>query len=262
MSFEDFNLYIDTLLNIGVQGIILTGGGEPTLNPDFKKITEWLENNKVPYGINTNFNIYHEFTPNYLKISLDGYDRDSYQKVRGVDTYDKVIENIQHYCNWKQENNISTNVGIQMLISNYGDATKFYKAHKDLPVDYFNLRPNEDASFIYDEQTLSHIMSELKFLQQSDNRIVINYKWNYLNHPFKKCYAHWSQIAINHNGAVLYCCHKPNEIIGHILDEDILEKHQRAHYNPLTCDIPCRLSGPNLALEEIANISQEDICFI
>ena len=261
MSFEQFNLYADILLNKGIQGIILTGGGEPTLNPDFKKITEWLENNEIHYGINTNFNIYYEFAPDYLKISLDGYDRESYKQIRGVDAYDKVIENIKKYCQWKQKNNIKTKVGLQILVSDVSQISRFYSAHKNLPVDYFNFRPNEDANFHYDNQALSNIHYALNYLKQTDNRVVINYKWWLLDHPFKQCYAHWSQLALNHKGEVLYCCHKPNEIIGHICENDILNKHKKATYNPFSCDVPCRLSGPNIALEEISNI-KEDIYFI
>ena len=29
------------------------------------------------------------------------------------------------------------------------------------------------------------------------------------------------------------------------MDKDILEKHKNAKYNFNTCDIPCRLTGPN-----------------
>ena len=87
MSFEKFQIYTNILLKNGIKGIILTGGGEPTLNPDFDKITKWLEENHIPYGINTNFNIFKACKPKYLKISLDAYDEESYFKIRGVHTY-------------------------------------------------------------------------------------------------------------------------------------------------------------------------------
>mgnify|MGYP003293632252 CR=1 FL=1 len=54
----------------------------PKLTAEEIKITDaeknlckqWLEENNIPYGINTNFNIFKYCNPNYLKISLDGYD--------------------------------------------------------------------------------------------------------------------------------------------------------------------------------------------
>ena len=58
MTFEAFKDNITILLANGVKGVILTGGGEPTINPDFDKITEFLEAESIPYGINTNFNVF------------------------------------------------------------------------------------------------------------------------------------------------------------------------------------------------------------
>lgn len=115
MTFEAFMNNITILLANGVKGVILTGGGEPTISPDFDKITKYLEQKSIPYGINTNFNVYKAISPNYLKISLDGYDRESYQKARGVDKYDTVIENIERYLCFKKINGKKTSVGIQTV---------------------------------------------------------------------------------------------------------------------------------------------------
>ena len=82
MNYDDFVKYVQILLNLGVKGIILTGGGEPTLNPDFDKIAAYLEENKIPYGINTNFNVLKKIAPKYLKISLDASNADEYAEVR------------------------------------------------------------------------------------------------------------------------------------------------------------------------------------
>ena len=38
MPFEDFVKYATRLKELGVQGLILTGGGEPTISKDFDKI--------------------------------------------------------------------------------------------------------------------------------------------------------------------------------------------------------------------------------
>ena len=40
MRYEDFITYAKRLAAMGVQGFILTGGGEPTINPDFEKIAD------------------------------------------------------------------------------------------------------------------------------------------------------------------------------------------------------------------------------
>lgn len=53
------------------------------------------------------------------------------------------------------------------------------------------------------------------------------------------------QIAVNEHGQVMYCCHKPYEIIGHVMDRDILEIKEKARTDMARCDIPCRMTAPN-----------------
>lgn len=73
--------------------------------------------------------------------------------------------------------------------------------------------------------------------------------------------AEWAQIALNEKGEVMYCCHKPYQIVGHILDPDILEKKNRATTDMSGCDIPCRMTGPNAAVRELMT-ERKDACFI
>ena len=136
MRYEDFITYAKRLAVMGVQGFILTGGGEPTINPDFEKIAGWLTENNFQWGINTNFNKLVKVKPNYLKVSLDAYSNESYEQLRGVAAYETVRENIKAYAAWKKENSPGTSLGIQQLVKEPEDVKRFYDANKDLDVDY------------------------------------------------------------------------------------------------------------------------------
>lgn len=256
ISFEDFVNHTERLLELGVQAIILTGGGEPTINKDFDKITAYLEQRQIPYGINTNLNRLRYFKPEYLKVSLDGFDEDSYEGVRKVRAYARVRVNIIKYAEWKKENSPKTNLGIQMVVTNPADVVKFYEANKDLPVDYIVFRPLESTNGGYYENPENMLdagraVKEIKRLAEIDERVILNYKWNMLQERFTSCVAHWAQIALDEKGNVIYCCHKPYEIVGHIMDEDILEKYSKAHTNMKMCDVPCRLTAPNRFMEKV-----------
>ena len=257
VKYTDFCDYADRLIELGVKGIILSGGGEPTVNRDFDAIAKYLETKGIHYGINTNFNILKYIKPDYLKVSLDGWDEDSYESIRGVRAYEKARANIIAYAEWKKTNSKTTSLGIQMIPKTYGDVLRFYAANKDLPVDYIVYRPIESTcgNFYKDSDHLAEaklIINSVKRLSERDNRVVMNFKWDYLDTSFDSCVAHWSQIAIDEHGNVIYCCHKPYEKIGHIMDPDILEKHAAAHTNMEMCDIPCRLTAPNLLMQAIA----------
>lgn len=269
MTFEGFKNNINILLANGVKGVILTGGGEPTISPDFDKITDFLEQNSIPYGINTNFNLFKAIKPNYLKISLDGYDRESYQKARGVDRYDIVLTNIKEYLKYRRMSKpgtFKTSVGIQTVATSVVDAVRFYEAHKELDVDYFNIRPMESTCGKYYQDAHASnerlaILSYLQDIHKKDSRVCINYKWHEVRTQFDKCYANFSQIAINENSEVMYCCHKPYEIIGRLDDKDIWEKRERFQTNMQMCDVPCRLTAPNNFIQSLQD-APSDAAFI
>ena len=266
MAYEDFVRYAMKLLELGVEGFILTGGGEPTIAPDFDRITEWLDKNELHYGINTNFNAIRFPKPDYLKVSLDGWDEDSYEQRRGVRCYNKVVDNIRDYAFWKRKHSPKTSLGIQCVVSSAEDVKRFYGANKRLPVDYISFRPIEStAGKAYDTETAKaqarEAVATIKALSAADPRVVLNFKWEMLDWQEPTCTASWAQIALNEKGEVMYCCHKPYQIVGHILDPDILEKKNRATTDMSGCDIPCRMTGPNAAVRELMT-ERKDACFI
>lgn len=259
MSFDNFVKYANRLLDLGVQGFILTGGGEPTISKDFNRIVEWLDSTDIKYGINTNFNEFVEFKPDYLKVSLDAWDEDSYYDRRGVRAYNRVRENIIKFAHIKSP---ETKLGIQLLAKSVDEVYSFYTANKDLPVDYISIRPMESIGGSYYKNLLSeypntlpvNIITAIKQLQSLDERITLNYKWEMLDVQQDCCTAQWAQIAINECGKVMYCCHKPYQIIGHIMDEDILQKKEAAITNMTMCDVPCRMTGPNYEVHRMLNV--------
>lgn len=266
MKYKDFVAYAEKLVDIGVQGIILTGGGEPTINPDFEKIADWLSANKIHWGINTNFNKFAKVKPDYLKVSLDAYSDESYEQMRGVRAYGKARENIKAYSEWKKKNSPNTSLGIQQLVKNHEEVQKFYDANKDLHVDYIVFRPVESTAGEYyaSESNISEaerIKETVSRIAERDARVNLNFKWNLLKQKEDICTASWAQIALNEKGEVMYCCHKPYQIIGHILDEDILEKKARAVTDMNTCDIPCRMTAPNMTVRRLKQ-ARKDACFI
>ncbi len=255
MRFESFALYADRLLDMGVQGIILTGGGEPTLNPDFEKITGWLERNGVPYGINTNLVKLVKCSPVFLKVSVDAGTSSRYRAIRGVDTFEKVVANIREICAFRRETKSRTNIGVQCVARCQDDVVEFYEAMKGLDVDYIYLRPFEGGKSEVSEEMVKSWLGEI-----ADPRIVFSFKFQLKDYQSPWCIGNWSVITVDWNGNVPYCCHRPNEIVGHILDRNILERKSAYHVDMSLCERPCRLSGANYFLEN--EVMEKDIAFV
>lgn len=260
MPFERFVEYAERMRQLGVLGFILSGGGEPTISKDFDRITEWLDKNGYAYGINSNLNRYISCKPRYLKVALDGWDEDSYEKRRGIRGYQTVRNNIFRFA---IEKSPETKIGIQLVAQTAEEVYKFYAANKDLPVDYMVIRPVESTNGCYyrdlpDEKSIrpADIIRAINEVKGYDNRIVMNYKWLMLGKRFDYCVGQWTQIAVNELGEVMYCCHKPFQTIGHIMDDDILEKKRAALTDMKLCDVPCRLTGVNHELQIITGSTE------
>ena len=80
------------------------GGGEPTIQPDFEDTSLYIASISKQQYIHTNAikfspNISHLLSENYAKIniSLDSSSPKTYKAVKGVDAYNKVINNIIEY---------------------------------------------------------------------------------------------------------------------------------------------------------------------
>ena len=117
--------------------------------------------------------------PDYLKISLDGWDEESYFRARGVHAYQKVRENILTYAEWKWKNSPQTSLGIQCLATSTETVYAFYEANRDLPVDYISIRPMESTGGRYylDEQNLKtakEIVRVIRRIGKTDSRVILN----------------------------------------------------------------------------------------
>ena len=247
---QDFTLLADRLLELGVKGIILTGGGEPTINPDFDAICQFLQERGIPYGINTNFNVLKYVSPVFLKISIDEGSSEGYLNTRGVNAFDTVLENIKKYLTWKRHNGITTRVGVQCVTTSVRQVLDFYTAVRELDVDYIQFRPVESRVQTID---YSPILASLDSLIQKDNRIVKSYKYGFAQWRPQECFAYWSAMCITPELKVIYCCHRPDDVIGSVFDEDILEKLKNHKPYMRDCETPCRLTGANAYVMQYRN---------
>lgn len=255
ISLNDFIQYAERLLSFGVRGFILTGGGEPSVNPDFGKICCWLESHNIDYGINTNMNILRYVKPNFIKVSIDTGNKDEYKHIRGVDAFDTVLDNVSKYASWKKYASPRTRLGVQCLALSADQVVSFYEAIQSLAVDYIQFRPLETVGKNLDYTAILEAIESIH-----DSRIIKSFKFDLLDFRTTSCIANWSVITLNTRGEIVYCCHKPDEIVGHILDNDILCKLRTHHTDMRRCEIPCRLSSANHFL---ANFTTEnDINFI
>jgi len=278
LSERELVIIIGKLAEMGVKGIIFSGGGEPFCSPHLKMAAETARIEGMDVGIITNG--YGIKKKDYLwivkecewiRISLDTINKKIYKKIRGVDGLDRVVENIRGLVKERKESNSSCTIGTQAVVTPYNIEGLFETAKfvKDLGVDYFQIRPLEgDYTYTTEEfEKIYYYIKISKALEHENFKIIDTaYKWNEVDplkdikKDYKKCHILPFNGAVDACGDIYLCCHLVgyNQFCyGNLLTdsvEDIFERRdnliENFKINPQYCPVACRGSLVNQTIEE------------
>ncbi len=274
MSKENLFKVVERLAESDVRGIIFSGGGEPLLNPNSAEAVALADKLGLDVGFITNGVNMDEKTARLLaahctwvRFSLDAGNRETYKKIRGADTFNKVIENIKMIVKAKELSGSSITIGAQCVVdeNNVNDIVKCTELAKGLGLDYIQLRPLEYG--VYEKGLFREIqkgLEQCKHFQGNGFTVIISGKWAMID-PFSDlndrgyscCWCYPFIGAIDVKGDVYICCHMVGEkqfCYGNILQkplrEMIKERERCAKRIDLgKCPQACRGNQINLRLE-------------
>ena len=168
MNFMEFKNVANRLLDLGVKGFNITGGGEPLLNPDIHLILDWMDEKKLAYGINTYLPFAPKNKPRWIKIN------DNFDVVKPAD-----IEKIDP----------ETVVGVQLVLDGSTMGVKdFHEKWKNSRVDYMVVRPVEAVTAFHSKEDPEKVIQAVKEI--NDERLKYNYKWEHVfDAKFSRCKA-------------------------------------------------------------------------
>lgn len=138
---------IDDCADMGVKAITFSGGGEPFTYRYFLQTIKKVIEKKMTFASLTNGSRLHGeiadlFAHNatWLRVSIDGYDDESYAKARDVKVgeFSKLIKNMEAFASIKER---TCNFGVSFIIdnTNYKEIYRFSKLIKDIGVDSIKL---------------------------------------------------------------------------------------------------------------------------
>lgn len=211
------------LANAGVRSTTWTGGGEPTLHPDFDRIvTAW----PLPQGIYTHGGHIDRGRARLLKhrlswvyVSLDECNPADYKNSKGVDRFNDVLDGVRRLV--AADGGATIGVGFLLHKGNYRrvfDMTRL--ALEQLGADYVQFRPAvryltdkpavpaEDAAWIQDALVyLQHpTLANNPAVYAETDRFRQYLDWT--GHGYGTCY--WSQLqaVITPDGRVWTCVNR------------------------------------------------------
>lgn len=188
----------------GTKGVVLEGGGEPTLHPDFEKIVCSAKKHNLGIGLITNGtvcikeDVLHNFE--WVRVSLDASNADEYLHLKKVDCFERVIANIAHYAKYCK----TVGVGYVVTNNNMFNIETLIMRLRELGVAYVQLRPVVDMPELLPKEG---DLKYLEFYRGSNFNVIVdgmseNMEVGNDNLP---CYASSITSVISGDGSVYLC---------------------------------------------------------
>ncbi|MEW6096678.1 MAG: radical SAM protein [bacterium] len=220
MSTDQIKSILDELERLRVQSVTLSGG-EPTLKQDFIDILRYANSKRLNLGVLTNGLEINDALAkalikysDWVRISLDGSNLETYQKIRGESRgFEKVIESINNLERAKRENKTNCKIGICYSIQklNIDDVPKMIEF-----VERLNLSNKEKVltfKFVHGRNGFLHNVVQLNEFYNntlsSDNPI-----WNRMTNIqyLRKFIDSYSKVEDIANGLPLNSYYQSNNI--------------------------------------------------
>lgn len=249
----------------GTQGIVIEGGGEPTIHRDFAAIVGRLRSVGLPAGLITNgtraLSAEELSSLEWIRVSIDASTPEEWAKLKGQDRFTRVLYNLRNYATHCR----TVGVGYVVTNSNMSDIETFVLRIRQHGVSYVQFRP------VVDTPDLAPDDAALRYLRryESDTFAVLiegmedNLPKSNAGLP---CRAHSLTTVITGEGNVYLCgrlnIHPWIKPIGNIRDTsfcDIWNGEERARHSRQVLDAgfciehcpQCRLTKVNRLLDRL-----------
>lgn len=204
IPLEKFYELFDQLKEGGTKGVVLEGGGEPTLYSHFNEVVKYAKKVGLALGLISNGSVRLDEEVvsafEWIRVSLDASTEDEYKNIKGVDFFEKVIDNIAYYAKHCE----TVGVGYVVTSRNISQVEPLVMRLRELGVSYIQFRPVVDCDDIYPYNVE---LSYLKFYQTNKFGVMVdgmtdNAKGGNLGLP---CYANSITSVISGDGGVYIC---------------------------------------------------------
>ncbi len=245
----------------GTAAVVLTGGGEPTLCPDFEEIVTRFYK-RFDLGLYTNGTSRKvedvALAFKWVFVSLDAATPESYIDYKGVPYFNIVVSNIKNLAETKQ-----TTVGCGFLISesNYLDIEDMARVGLDTGADYVHFRPLWPCNSNYWESGARH---QLEAAQKLSPRVSVAWTkfqdaWHW-ERTYKTCWASAFIRCISADGKIWVCpSTRGKRQLGELPSGQVLGYPLMVTDD---CRTMCRGHDMNKTLDYIMQEGGNDRCFV
>ncbi len=161
IKLQDGIRILKELKDYGAKAIEWSGGGEPTLHPQFNKLIRKAETLGLKQALVTNGSMLHKVNAeilddfSWIRVSINAVNKDTYLKVHGVTdkTYDSVMTNVKNLLKRRKRTRKECVIGMSFIVydGNYKEILQAAQLAKSLGFDNVRfslaMTPKKDKIF-------------------------------------------------------------------------------------------------------------------
>lgn len=275
LSRHQVDLIVAGIADMGGKGVILSGGGEPLISPQFTYAVGELRKRGVKLGLNSNGLALTEDLARlicenfeYFRISLDAASPELYLKTHGMPeaAFQKTVENIKLFSRVKSEVDSPVSFGVGFLTSRdtAAELEDFVRLVRDCGADFAQFRPFTGDLYDITEEYL-RLKEEYETREFGVRASLQKYREMKTggSRDYDKCRGMFFSTVITADAKVFSCLHHRQEeehFLGQIDDETSLSDIFRSarmrevyeHMDCSKCPTMCRNDVFNRTLDHLS----------
>jgi len=226
MTREHLRNIMDFMAEWGVKGVCLGGGGEPLMNKAVWDLPSYIKSKGMDCSFATNGSLINEevaremMNCRWVGVSLDAATRETFEKIHGVDLFDRVVENLKRLVRIKEETGSKVDISYKFLITpqNYHEVYEACKLAKQIGVRDFHARPvdlerkdfDQAIDLNYNMEEIQKLFQKCHELNDGENFRVFTIMHKYdpqfrVMHTFKNCSSSTLMFQCCSDGNVYVC---------------------------------------------------------
>jgi MoaA/NifB/PqqE/SkfB family radical SAM enzyme len=232
---------IDDLAELGCKTLNLSGGGEPTIHPEFGLILRKAAALKLRTWVVTHGGLLLKWMQDllfadHIRISLDASNAAEHKTMHGTKDgeFERVCQNVKFLCRAAKhiENSPRPEVGLAYIVAdvNCSDASlmRVFRFAKEAGVDFLHFRPlSEDSPsrFTKDWQDIAFNIENIAQAFPEVAVFPVAKRWReiFTQREFSRCYSALTAAVIGATGEVSACCDRRDLVMGNVNEKSFKE---------------------------------------
>jgi radical SAM protein with 4Fe4S-binding SPASM domain len=284
LKIRNLKKFLKEFYEMGGKAVNISGGGEPTTYEYFIEAVEFAKDVGLDLGLMTN-GVFPSrlikcigYNFNWVRISLDTVNIETYKSLKGIDGIGIVLRNINDLSQYPVKVGVNCNIikeysikDIDDLISAVLPMANYLQFRPILPCFFRSEKPELNQP-VWDYLIENHSNNE-KINLSNDKLKDILYQRDF---PFKYCEGHFFSPILNANGDIAICMYHPGDqrfVFGNIYEssfKEIWESETRKKVIEFVrtldykenCQMCCKLTEINKLIDFIKYSKVEDANFL